>query len=133
MLFYDLQIYKDMVELSKTLNLLIKQMDVYYRRDSGDEMRRLLRDIRFNIYEVNCHPDEEKEPYLSELIRKFVRLKILVDDAVENGGFRMTGKRNIVVCIKQLRNVTSQATKWKSYIRKQNKKDRLIYDEDQLH
>jgi hypothetical protein len=133
MLFYDLQIYKDLVELSKTLNVRIKQMDSYYRRDSGDEMRKLLRDIRFSVYEANCHPDEEKEKYITELIRKFVKLKILIDDAIENGGFKISGKKNVVICIKQLRNVTSQATKWKNYIRNQKKNNKfdknLAYDE----
>lgn len=122
MLFYDLQIYKDVVELSKMLNRRIKQMDIYYRRDSGDEMRKLLRDIRFSIYEVNSHSDQDKEQYLIELIRKFVKLKILIDDAVENEALKISGKKNVVACIKQLRNVTSQATKWKNYIQKSNNK-----------
>ena len=122
MLFYDLQIYKDVVELSKMLNRRIKQMDIYYRRDSGDEMRKLLRDIRFSIYEVNSHSDKDKEQYLIELIRKFVKLKILIDDAVENEALKISGKKNVVACIKQLRNVTSQAMKWKNYIQKSNNK-----------
>ena len=122
MLFYDLQIYKDVVELSKMLNRRIKQMDIYYRRDSGDEMRKLLRDIRFSIYEVNSHSDQDKEQYLIELIRKFVKLKILIDDAVENEALKISGKKNVVACIKQLRNVTSQAMKWKNYIQKNNNK-----------
>ena len=122
MLFYDLQIYKDVVELSKMLNRRIKQMDIYYRRDSGDEMRKLLRDIRFSIYEVNSHSDQDKEQYLIELIRKFVKLKILIDDAVENEALKISGKKNVVACIKQLRNVTSQAMKWKNYIQKSNNK-----------
>lgn len=122
MLFYDLQIYKDVVELSKMLNRRIKQMDIYYRRDSGDEMRKLLRDIRFSIYEVNSHSDQDKEQYLTELIRKFVKLKILIDDAVENEALKISGKKNVVACIKQLRNVTSQAMKWKNYIQKSNNK-----------
>lgn len=122
MLFYDLQIYKDVVELSKMLNRRIKQMDIYYRRDSGDEMRKLLRDIRFSIYEVNSHSDQDKEQYLIELIRKFVKLKILIDDAVENEALKISGKKNVVACIKQLRNVTSQAMKWKNYMQKSNNK-----------
>ena len=122
MLFYDLQIYKDVVELSKMLNRRIKQMDIYYRRDSGDEMRKLLRDIRFSIYEVNSHSDQDKEQYLIELIRKFVKLKILIDDAVENEALKISGKKNVIACIKQLRNVTSQAMKWKNYIQKSNNK-----------
>ena len=117
MLYFDLQIYKDVVELSKQLNTRIKQMDAYYRRDSGDEMRKLLREIKLNIYDINIHTDKEKLVYLNDLIRNFVRLKILMDDAIENGGFRITGKKNVVSCIKKLSDVTSQATKWRNYIK----------------
>lgn len=79
-------------------------------------------DIRFSIYEVNSHSDQDKEQYLIELIRKFVKLKILIDDAVENEALKISGKKNVVACIKQLRNVTSQAMKWKNYIQKSNNK-----------
>ena len=109
--------------LAKVKHLTYEQaMDIYYRRDSGDEMRKLLRDIRFSIYEVNSHSDQDKEQYLIELIRKFVKLKILIDDAVENEALKISGKKNVVACIKQLRNVTSQAMKWKNYIQKSNNK-----------
>lgn len=60
MMYYDLEIYKKSVELSQLLNNRIKQMDSYYRRDGGDEMRKLLRDIRLTIYDINTHPDGEK-------------------------------------------------------------------------
>lgn len=117
MLFYDLEIYKEVVEFSKTLNKRIKQMDAYYRRDVGDEMRKHLRKIRYNIYEINCHTDNEKLPYLDELIKKLVWMKILIDDAIENDALRLTGKKNVIICIKQLKEITSQATKWRKYIR----------------
>ena len=120
MLFYDLQIYKDVVELSKMLNNRIKQMPVYHRRDSGDEMRRTLRNIKLIIYDVNTHNDKEKVEHLSRLQRELTWLKILIDDAIENGALKIDGKKNVVACIKQLSAVTTQATKWKNSVKNNN-------------
>ena len=114
MLYYELQLYKDLTEFSKILNKRIKQLEIYYRRDSGDEMRKLLRELKFNIYTINSLPVQERKSSMDTLVRNLVKMKILIDDTVDNGGFKLTGRGNVVECIKQLSNITEQAVKWRN-------------------
>lgn len=93
-------------------------MPRYYKYDDGDEMRKLLRQIRFNIYTINSHDDKEKYPYIVDLLNKLVMLKIIIDELIEDNVFKLVGKGNIVNDIKLLGKITLQATKWRNYTKR---------------
>ena len=93
-------------------------MQRYYKYDDGDEMRKLLRQIRFNVYTINSHDDKEKYLYIVDLLNKLVMLKIIVDELIEDNVFKLVGKGNIVNDIKLLGKITLQATKWRNYTKR---------------
>ena len=118
MLFHQLEIYKDIVDMSKILRKHIDKMPRYYKYDCGDEIRKLLRHIRYNVYLINSHCDNYKYDLICKLLDKIVLLKIIIDELIEDNIFLLSGKGNITNVIVLLTKVTKQATKWRNYMKK---------------
>ena len=118
MLFHQLEIYKDIFDMSKILHKHINKMPRYYKYDSGDEIRKLLRQIRYSVYLINSHSDKDKFELICHLLDKLVLLKIIIDELIEDKIFLFDGKGNIINIIILLTKITKQATKWKNYMKK---------------
>lgn len=120
MLFHELTIYKDIIDLSKFLHKRINKMPRFYKFDIGEDMKKLIREIRYYIYLINSHEDKEKYPLICQLLNKLVFLKIMIDELVEDHIFVLNGKGNIIQAIKLLTEITTQATKWRNYTKRYN-------------
>lgn len=115
MTYSNLQIYKDFSALAKPLKRRIRQMSREYKFDIGFEMKQLIRDIKYQIYYANSRQNDEKSKELSILKDMINHLKILIGECVDDNIFVLRGKGSVGGIIKELKNVSEQANKWKKY------------------
>lgn len=86
-----------------------------YKFDIGFEMKQLIRDIKYQIYCANSRQNDEKSKELSILKDMINHLKILIGECVDDNIFVLRGKGSVGGIIKELKNVSEQANKWKKY------------------
>ena len=111
--FTTLQIYKDFTAMAKDLRRVIKRMPKEYKYDIGDEIKKLLRDMKYQIYIVNNSKNEGKPEHLRCFIDMYNHLRILLEECIEDGVLQVKGKMSIALVIKRLIDINSQAKKWK--------------------
>lgn len=114
--FNKLEIYRQTSEMAKELKPSLKRMPREYKFDIGNEIKRLVRDMKYQIYLINVRPDNEKLPYLKTFIDMYNHLKILIDDCLEDNVLSLKGKYTIYSPLKRLKSIGEQANKWKRYI-----------------
>ena len=118
-LYNDLEIYKDTLVLSKCLRQRIyKLTNKYYKFGIGEEICRLLRSIKFQICRINARSNDKKLPYLVELTEQLHHLSILIEECVEDGVLKLSGKGNILNAMKMLTKVKKQTTLWRKSVEK---------------
>lgn len=91
-------------------------MKRYYRFDVGDEIRRLLREIKYKISDINSSPNNCKLEKLVSLCSLLNHLEIALSDCIEEGSLSLKGRYNINLPLSRLANVKTQATNWENYI-----------------
>lgn len=84
-----LDVYAKVSDMSKYLRKSIEQMPKYYRYDIGDEIKKLLRDIKFKAYLLQWKDCSE------ELYFMLQHLKVLLDECIDDGILLMSGKYTI--------------------------------------
>lgn len=114
--YRELDIFKEFSDLSRELRESIQQMKRYYRFDIGDEIRRLLREIKYKISDINSSPNNCKLEKLVSLCSLLDHLEIALSDCIEEGSLSLKGRYNINLPLSRLVNVKTQATNWKNYI-----------------
>lgn len=114
--YRELEIFKEFSDLSRKLRESIQQMKRYYRFDVGDEIRRLLREIKYKISDINSSPNNCKLEKLVNLCSLLDHLEIALGDCIEEGSLSLKGRYNINLPLSRLMNVKTQATNWKNYI-----------------
>ena len=114
--YRELDIFKEFSDLSRELRESIQQMKRYYRFDIGDEIRRLLREIKYKISDINSSPNKCKLEKLVSLCSLLDHLEIALSDCIEEGSLSLKGRYNINLPLSRLVNVKTQATNWKNYI-----------------
>lgn len=124
--FTTLQIYKDFTAMAKDLRRVIKRMPKEYKYDIGDEIKKLLRDMKYQIYIVNNSKNEGKPEQLRCFIDMYNHLRILLDECIEDGVLQVKGKMSIALVIKRLIDINSQAKKWKNYVENSNRDSSCI-------
>lgn len=115
-LFNKLEIYRETNEMAKELKVSIRRMPREFKFDIGNEIKRLLRDMKYQIYLINVHSDEEKLSYIKDFIDMYNHLKILIDDCLEDDVLQLKGKYTIYSPLKRLKSIGEQANKWKRYV-----------------
>ena len=106
--FVDLGVYQETIEIGKSLKHVILTIPKDYRYDLGVEIKRLIRDIKYQIYLTNCRTDNEKIVYVDELQNMVNHLKILIDDGIEDNIFFFKGKNSIANALAHLKELTLQ-------------------------
>ena len=114
--YRELEIFKEFSDLSKELRKSIQQMKRYYRFDVGDEIRRLLRKIKYKISDISSSPNNCKLEKLVSLCSLLDHLEIALSDCIEEGSLSLKGRYNINLPMSRLANVKSQAANWRNYI-----------------
>ena len=114
--YRELDIFKEFSDLSRELRESIQQMKRYYRFDVGDEIRRLLREIKYKISDINSIPNNCKLEKLVSLCSLLNHLEIALSDCIEEGSLSLKGRYNINLPLSRLANVKTQAINWKNYI-----------------
>lgn len=119
--FNDLSIYKELNELSKELRKRIRQMPKEYKFEIGNDMKKLLRRMRYQIYLINSHDNSVKPKFFHEFINMQVNLKIHLDECIEDNIFTFSGKFSIALPLKRLTEIRRQTKKWLAYTESYNK------------
>ena len=115
--YTELEIFKEFSDLSRELRFSIKNhMKRYDKFDVGDEIKRLLRQIKFVISDANSLPNNCKLPKLEELCSLLKHLEISLSDCIEDGSLSLSGRFNINLPLSRLENVKNQANSWKDYV-----------------
>jgi hypothetical protein len=114
--YRELDIFKEFSDLSREPRESIQQMKRYYRFDVGDEIRRLLREIKYKISDINSSPNNCKLEKLVSLCSLLNHLEIALSDCIEEGSLSLKGRYNINLPLSRLANVKTQATNWENYI-----------------
>jgi len=120
-IFKKLDCYKDLSQASLEINRAIHyDMPKEARYDIGDEIRKILRDMKYLIYLINSRNDVEKIPYFEQLVDNYNHIRILLDECIENGFLKIKGKFSMAQPIKRLISFGKQISKWQAYTRKKN-------------
>ena len=114
--YRELDIFKEFSDLSREPRESIQQMKRYYRFGVGDEIRRLLREIKYKISDINSSPNNCKLEKLVSLCSLLNHLEIALSDCIEEGSLSLKGRYNINLPLSRLANVKTQATNWENYI-----------------
>ena len=115
--YKELNIYSEVSFMSKELRTSIKQMSRYYRYDVGDEIREMLRQIKYVISDIHQLPNTEiKYNKICDLIDKLNHLDIALTDCIEDEALSLGGPHSIAIPLNRLRSVLEQADKWKNYV-----------------
>lgn len=85
----NLDVYVKASDMSKYLRASIKRMPNYYRYDIGDEIKKLLRDIKFKALLLQYTDCKE------ELYFMLLHLKLLLDECIDDGILPMKGPYTI--------------------------------------
>ena len=84
-----LDVFTKISDMSKYLRNSIKHMPKYYRYDIGDEIRKLLRDMKYKAFLL------QSEDCGKELYNMAQHLKILLDECIEDQALLMKGPYTI--------------------------------------
>lgn len=114
--YQELEIYTQISLMSKELRESILQMKRYYRFDVGDEIRGLLRSIKYTVSDIHRKPNNCKYPLICQLISQIDHLEIALSDCIEDGALWLDGRYNISMPLTRLDNIRNQAESWKEYI-----------------
>lgn len=114
--YNELEIYTEISLMSKELRDSILQMKRYYRFDVGDEIRSLLRELKYLVSDIHQKPNTCKYLLLCELQSKLNHLEIALSDCLEDRALKLEGRYNISSPLSRLAIIKRQAESWKSYI-----------------
>ena len=90
--YNELEIYTEISLMSKELRDSILQMKRYYRFDVGDEIRSLLRELKYLVSDIHQKPNTCKYLPLCELQSKLNHLEIALSDCLEDRALKLEGR-----------------------------------------
>lgn len=114
--YTELEIYTEAMQMSREIRESVKHMKRYYRFDVGDEIRQMLRDMKYIISDIHSKPNKCKYDPLCLLVDKINHLEIALTDCLEDEALSLRGRYNISLPLQRLDKIKSQAEHWKSYI-----------------
>lgn len=117
--FQQLGVYKTLSDASREINNSIRyDMTKDAKCDIGDEIRKLMRDMKYDIYLINSRQGSEKKPYMRNLMDKSYHLSILLNECVDYGYLKIRGKYSIHNALKNMKDFSSQLVRWSNFIKR---------------
>lgn len=116
--YSELEIFSEASSMSAELRESIKQMSRYYRFDVGDELRKLLRQIKYLIADASGKIEiKGKYEAVQELLETISHIEIALQDCLEDSALSVSGRYNINQPLIRLSKIKDQATRWRNYLR----------------
>ena len=115
--YSELEIFSEASSMSAELRESIKQMSRYYRFDVGDELRKLLRQIKYLIADASGKIEiKGKYEAVQELLETISHIEIALQDCLEDNALSVSGRYNINQPLIRLSKIKDQATRWRNYL-----------------
>lgn len=115
--YSELEIFSEASSMSAELRESIKQMSRYYRFDIGDELRKLLRQIKYLIADASGKIEiKSKYEAVQELLETISHIEIALQDCLEDNALSVSGRYNINQPLIRLSKIKDQATRWRNYL-----------------
>lgn len=115
--YSELEIFSEASSMSAELRESIKQMSRYYRFDVGDELRKLLRQIKYLIADASGKIEiKGKYEEVQELLETISHIEIALQDCLEDNALSVSGRYNINQPLIRLSKIKDQATRWRNYL-----------------
>lgn len=114
--YNELRIYTEVSLMAQELRFSIGQMKRCYRFDVGDEIRQILRQIKYTISDIHQKPNSCKYGGICDLINLINHLEIALNDCLEDNALSLSGRYNIFSPLQRLDSIKQQADDWRTYI-----------------
>lgn len=116
-LYSELQIYKDIRQMSKELRRSINNMPRFDKFTIGKRILNNLTDLQIQVYYVNSRQGENKLEAMRKLKDLLVTLNILLTNCIDDKILLLTTKFSIHQPLQRLKNINAQAVKWEKYMK----------------
>lgn len=115
--YSELEIFSEASLMSGELRESIQQMPRRFRFDVGDELRKLLRQVKYLIADASGKIElKGKYKATQELLETISHIEIALQDCIEDNALSMNGRYNINQPLLRLGKIKDQATRWRNYL-----------------